>query len=808
MSVVPRFSRIAAAVLVGLTAFSPALAQERSVRIGTVLDGGGPAALAFRAAVREETERLLRVRFAASFPEDKQLVGDWSAARARQNVDALLADPQIDAVLALGIAASAYAGRQQVIARPVVAAFVVSPEMQGIPVAVRERPTAGRSGVERVRVSGVRNLSYVTYSQDLVREVETFREIAAFSKLALLLVEAVEAEFPSVREMVSRDLGTIGVEAAVVPAGASVEQVLARLPDDVEAVVLGGMPQLSDREFRNLVDALHERGLPTYSLEGQRDVRRGVVAGLGVERNELFLVRRIALNLFGILRGEDAAELPVDFIIDEQLTINMASARTVGIDPTFSLLTEAELVDDAGPRPVRRVSLADVVREAESVNLDLAAAGRRVAAGMQLVNEARSNLLPQASVSGQASIDGNGANALQGGRQVLGAVGFRQTIWSERARSGHDVERRRQVLREEERFQTRLDVVADAARQYLEVLRAKTVEDVQKRNLALTRSNLALARARVDVGAAGRGETLRWRSQVAQNRRSVLDAAAWRSQVEIAVNRILDRALEEPFDTVETGLDDPGLTVNFEVLGPFVERPSAFERFREFMTREALDASPELRRFDAAIRAQERLLLASARAFYVPTVSLDVQLQKFRSGSVPRLAPAPGSNGVNWTVAVQASLPVFQGGALRAQKTRAGIELEQFAIEREAVRSLIEQRIRSSLYRAGASFVGIELAREAAEAAQENLGLVRDAYLTGVEGIVRLLDAQAQALSAELEAANAVFDHLIDLMEVQRAAGRFDYFRPPGERAELIRRLEAFMEEEDHGNRRNQGSAP
>lgn len=424
------------------------------------------------------------------------------------------------------------------------------------------------------------------------------------------------------------------------------------------------------------------------------------------------------------------------------------------------------------------------------------------------MNEARSNLLPQASVSGQASIDGNGANALQGGRQVLGAVGFRQTIWSERARSGHDVERRRQVLREEERFQTRLDVVADAARQYLEVLRAKTVEDVQKRNLALTRSNLALARARVGVGAAGRGETLRWRSQVAQNRRSVIDAAAWRSQVEIAVNRILDRALEEPFDTVETGLDDPGLTVNFEVLGPFVERPSAFERFREFMTREALDASPELRRFDAAIRAQERLLLASARAFYVPTVSLDAQLQKFRSGSVPRLAPAPGSNGVNWTVAVQASLPVFQGGALRAQKTRAEIELEQFAIEREAVRSLIEQRIRSSLYRAGASFVGIELAREAAEAAQENLELVRDAYLTGVEGIVRLLDAQAQALSAELEAANAVFDHLIDLMEVQRAAGRFDYFRPPGERSELIRRLEAFMEEEDHGNRRNQGAAP
>ena len=804
MSVVLRFRRIAAAAFVGLAALSSVFAQERSVRIGTVLDGGGAADMAFRAAVREEAERLLRARFAVSFPDEKQLVGDWSAAQARRNVDALLADPQIDAVLALGLAASAYAGRQPVIDKPVVAAFVVSPEMQGIPVAVRERPIAGRSGMERVRVSGMRNLSYVAYGQDLVREVEVFHEIAAFSKLALLLVEALEDEFPSVREIVAGDLETIGVDVEVVPVGLSVEQALARLPDDIEAVVLTGMPQLSDSGFRSLVGALHERKLPTYSLEGQRDVRRGVVAGLNMERNELFLVRRIALNLFGILRGEAAAEIPVDFIIDEQLTINMASARAVGIDPTFSLLTEAELVDDTGPQPVRRVSLADVVREAEGVNLDLASAGRRVEAGMQQVNEARSNLLPQASVSSRGTfIDGDRANVFQGGRQVLGAVGVNQVIYSERARSGYDIERRRQVLREEERFQTRLDIVAEAARNYLEVLRAKAVEDIQKRNLALTRSNLALARARVDIGAAGRGEALRWRSQIAQNRRSVIDAAAQRSQAEIAVNRILNRTLEEPFGTVEAGLDDPELTVNFEVLGPFIERPSAFERFREFMTREALEASPELRQFDAAIRAQERLLLANKRAFYVPTVSLDAQLQTLRNGGVPQPAPEMGPNNVNWTVAVQASLPIFQGGALRAQRTRAEIELDQFTIDREAARLSIDQRIRSSLYRAGASFLGIELARDAAEAARENLELVRDSYLTGVEGIVRLLDAQAQALTAELEAANAVFGHLIDLMEVQRAAGRFDYFRQPGERAELIRRLEAFMEENGYGNRGN-----
>jgi outer membrane protein TolC len=139
-------------------------------------------------------------------------------------------------------------------------------------------------------------------------------------------------------------------------------------------------------------------------------------------------------------------------------------------------------------------------------------------------------------------------------------------------------------------------------------------------------------------------------------------------------------------------------------------------------------------------------------------------------------------------------LPIFQGGALRAQRTRAEIELDQLTIERDATSLLIGERIRSQLYRASASFAGIQLAQEAASAALENLGIIRDAYSEGAVDILKLLDAQNQALTAELDAANAVFDHLIDLMAVQRAVGRFDYFRSPQERDSFLRNLDAFFQ--------------
>jgi outer membrane protein TolC len=95
----------------------------------------------------------------------------------------------------------------------------------------------------------------------------------------------------------------------------------------------------------------------------------------------------------------------------------------------------------------------------------------------------------------------------------------------------------------------------------------------------------------------------------------------------------------------------------------------------------------------------------------------------------------------------------------------------------------------------GASFAAIDLSREAAAAARRNFDLVRDSYARGVVSILDLLDAQNQALVAELVAANEVYRFVIDLMEVQRAVGRYDFFATPEERDDFFERLETFIEE-------------
>ena len=785
-------------------------AQRPRATVGIVIDGPWERNLEIRETFEREITQLLRAEYDVRFPEEKRRSGDWTAARVEANLEALLADPEVDVVIAMGVLSSLLAGRHGELPKPVVAPFVIDPELESIPFEIKEQTLLDREYVEKVRVSGVPNLSYVVLGDRATREIAAFREVVPFTRLTILTMRALVETVPEIRQNFVAKVTDLGVEVTPIAVGDSLDEALAKIPPDTEAVYVAPLPQLPPGEFDRLVRTLIDRRLPSFSLWGRGDVEKGILASLALDLDISRLARRVAINLHRVVLGEWPEDLPIDFPRNEQLTINMGTARAIGVYPSFVVLTEAQVIQDAPGQTVsRRLSLSAVLREAENANLDLAAADRAVAAGFQLVREARSGLLPRLDISGSGLfIDKDRAAASfgsQGQRQVSGSAGFSQLIYSDRVRAGYDIESRLQTRREEERNQLRLDVIFEAAQSYLDILRAKTVERIQRDNLNLTRKNLELARARVEVGAAGREEEFRWETQIANNRADLIAASAVRNQAEIAVNRILNRPIEESFATIETGLDDPELVTSFQQIRPYIDNRQSFRIFRRFMVEAAFEGSPELRQFDAAISAQERVLLAGKREFYVPTVGLQADLTGFKNAgagsTAPELPPDLGfmfgrPNSLNWTVAVSASLPVFQGGALRARRTRAQIEIDDLTLQREATRQRIEQRIRSILHQAGASFATIELSQAAAGAAGRNLELVTDSYRAGVVDIIRLIDAQNQALVAELVAANSVFDYLIDLMGVQRATGRFDYFRSPEERKELLGKLdEAFSKE-------------
>ena len=764
-----------------------------TVRIAVLFDGPhsdiGLGKFIRQGTIQKEILSLTSGEFDVQFPKKFQIHGGWSAKKIDRALTALLRQPSVDMILTLGVLSTNAALQRKGFSKPVIAPFVIDSTLQGVSLA---------NGKSRIP-----NLTYLTSFKSFERDLEAFLDIVSFKHLALIEDAAIPEAIPQVLEKIRRAAQANHIDINPVRVTDSTEPLWEQLPSETDAVFVVPLLRLSGKEFDAMVQGFIDRGLPSFSLTGRSEVEMGIFAGLSPETDAIRLARRIALNVHRILLGEPAEALPVTFSEDAQLTINMATARAIDIWPSFRVLTEATLLHEESTGIERKLSLYSVVREAVHVNLDLAAADRKVAAGIGAIQNARSALLPQISIGSSANlIDKDRAEGSFGNNPEKAAFAegsFQQLLYSDKAWTDYTVEQRNQDFRKADRRQVELDVTQEAALAYLQVLRTKTIESIQKENLKLTRSNLNLARIREQVGAAARDEVFRWETEIANGRIEVLNAQAQQKQAKISLNRTLFRPLEELFETTEAGLEDPILFHDVERIFVYVNNPRNFQVFRDFQVREGLRQAPEIQALQARIAAQQRILLNAQRGFWAPDLVFqsDVNQRMIQSGAGQSTLPgALTQDRTTWNLQLGLTFPLFSGGAKDATQTQALETFRQLQIEREATIGRIEERIRAANIDAGASSATIRLAREASHAAQQNLELVRDQYSRGAVDIIKLINSQNSALTANLSAANAVYEFLIDIINIHRATGSFPFFDSPAELESWHQRLEAYFQEQ------------
>ena len=785
-----------AVVVVSLIVTIPVFAK--SVRIGIVYDGESERFPTAKELFINEIESMTRGVHTVSFPAEAQLSGNWDVKQINRALDRLLASPKVDMLLTLGEVATHEACKRRRFSKPVFAAYVVDADLQGIP--------------SKKGTSGVRNLNYINTLSNVERNFQQFRRITPFYRVAIVVDAFLQQAMPQIDKLARQLSYEFTIEVTLVKANDSGSDILAQIPENSDAVFLALMARLPENEFQQVVNGLIERKLPSYSFRGRVDVEKGVLAGSIPQDMLSHLARSVAINIQETLDGTNAGDLATTFAIGESLTINMATARAINLYPDWGLLTEADLINDVDTDIQRQLNLTTAMQEALAANLDLAAANRAVDAGAARVDEARSPLLPQVGVNTIARvIDDDRAQAsfgVQPERLWTGSLQATQLIYSDKAWAGFTIEKFLQTSREQGRDAVRLDILQASASAYLNVLRANSIERIQKENLKLTRENLDRARIRVEIGAGGPEEVFRWESQIADSRRNVLIAQSITLDTISAMNNILNRPLREMFVAQEADFAEPMSILPDRRLMQFMNNPMQLQILRDFLVAEGLDASPELRQFEATIAAQERSITLAKREFWVPTITaagdLTERLYKGGEGSDRQFGPIifPERDDTDWTAGVQATLPLYTGGGRRATLTRTQAELAQLRHDRDNTANRIENRILNAVHLIRASYPGIRLSMDAADAAQRNLTLVTDSYVRGIKSIIDLIDAQNQALVANQQAANAVYDFLIDLMAVQRSTGSFFLFAPEEERDEWIERLNLYMRnEESQANR-------
>ena len=275
-----------------------------------------------------------------------------------------------------------------------------------------------------------------------------------------------------------------------IPTRESAEEVLGALSPEVDAVYAWPLFQFSPVEYRRLIDGLIERKLPVFSGLGGGDVEAGMLASAGSPDFSPKLARRVALNIQRILLGQDAGDIPVEFSIRHNLIINMRTARAIDVSPRWEVLIEAKLLHAEDIEGAYRLSLDKAVREALEINLDLLARRRQVSAGAQEIAIARSKLRPRLEASASTiTIDDDRAAASFGSqpeRSVTASASLTQLLFSEPALANLSIQKRLQEAREHDFETLRLDIALDAATTYLNLMRAKALERVQRNNVERT----------------------------------------------------------------------------------------------------------------------------------------------------------------------------------------------------------------------------------------------------------------------------------------------------------------------------------
>ena len=753
------------------------------VHVGIVTDGPWMRYTEARETLKKEIMDVTSSQFDVRFPSDLFIQGDWSVTGINNAIDRLLENPEVDLVITLGRLASSEVCKRRNLAKPVIAPMIVDARIQKLP--------------EKNGTSGIKNLVYIDSQKDVVRTIKTFRETMLFDHLTIMESEHVVEGIPEIAIAIEKMMGELDLTIDIVSVDKSIDDAFSDLSPSTQAVIVKVLPQISADDFDRLVQGLMERRLPSFSTWGRDEVEQGILASV-VQKDTLdHLARMVAVNVLSILEGMDAGSLPVVFKPSEQLTINMATARTLDVYPSLITLTEADLINEEKVSG-RLLTMEKTIQEAILVNLDLAAADRALAAGEEQVVQARSSLLPQIDLGVQGIVvDQDRAEASLGivpERSVSGGATLLQSIYVDETWAGYDVEKYLQNSRVEGREALRLDITREAANAYLEVLNTRTRERIQKDNLKLTRANLERARQRVSVGAAGPEEIYRWETEIAGRKRAVLASESLTLDAMNSLNRILNRPLREPFMTQDVNTDDPLFGIIDDRFGNYVNNQRSLNLLRDFLIQEGILVSPELRGLDAQIAAEERTYTSAKRTQWLPDFILTASLKETFNKSGAGSDPITTTDDTRWSVGAFAKYPLYQGGQVTATKRRSLDQLNQLEIQRRATAERIEERILFAVNLIRTSYPSIQLTSEASIAANKNLELVTASYERGIKSIIDLIDAQNSALTADISAASAVYNFLLDLTDLQRAMGEYNLYTSLETRTAWLDRLDEYFE--------------
>ncbi|MEM6843994.1 MAG: TolC family protein [Bacteroidota bacterium] len=763
----------------------PLTAQKQVYSIGILTDTRTAEVAPLLEQVQEQIKAVVGEDATILFDEENLLVNDFSLETARQNYQQLLSN-NTDIILAFGAINSLVIGQQERYPKPTILFGVVNRDLIEIE---QDRTT-----------SGIDNFTYLIQSKSYQDDITKFKELTDFKNLGIVIEQQLVDILPF-EKIFRQELQALEVDYKLIPF-----QVLTDITnnlDGIDAVYLAGGFLLPSNEIRQLAATLISQKLPAFTNTGIEDVQNGLFATNQGANNIGQIQRRIALTVEAYVNGAKLSELPVFIDYDPRLTINFNTADILGVPIKYSLISTTDFVGDVNNVAAEQnYSLLTAIAQALDQNLSLAASQKDINLSSQDIKSAKSDYIPLVEAGATASyVDPRLAEVSFGQNpefSTVGAVTASQLIYSRAVKANIAIQKKLLSAQQENFNAAQLDMVADVSSIYLVTLIAKVNAQIQLQNLDLTKQNLQLARQNFEAGESGKSDVLRFESQVAQNTQSLVEAINQLEQNFVLLNQLLNNPIDKEIDVEDLVLNEGLLEkYNYDELTTFLENPNLRDLFVEFLVQEALQNAPEIRELKYNLEATEYSIDLFGRGRYYPTIAAQGQYNAVFSrngaGSETQLITGGSIQNTNYNLGLNVSLPIFNQNRNNINRQTAKVQKEQLLLNQDNLQLAIAADVSTNVLTLINQISNIQLSEISERTAREALELTQVAYSSGAVNLIQLLDAQNNYLNAQLARAAAVYNFLINAVQLERSLGYFFLLNTEEKNDDFKRRFFEFI---------------
>lgn len=216
------------------------------------------------------------------------------------------------------------------------------------------------------------------------------------------------------------------------------------------------------------------------------------------------------------------------------------------------------------------------------------------------------------------------------------------------------------------------------------------------------------------------------------------------------------------------------LLLGMQMDAPLVLEAQAFQRLQQhlvlpqwFDSLKAVESLPEWRLQMEAVR-RARIIARAATFKNLPTI------EAFADWGYDSDQAFDGTESNGWMVGISASIPLYEGGKLFAERKEARAALAENLARLEQIEKGLQRTLYLADYALEQRFQQIAIANQALELGQAEVSQAEEEYQQGLVDNRALIDAQQSLADAELAQLNAVYNFALSRLALARSLGRVE----------------------------------